>query len=94
MLYPGSGDNIWFGTDQFHYAWKKLEGDFILSANIGFLGKGSHLHRKIGWMVRETLETNSPHVSGTVHGDGLSLAAIQENARGRNRRKKIRHISS
>ena len=68
----GSGENIWFGADQFHYAWKKIEGDFILRANISFIGEGSHLHRKIGWMVRETLETNSPHVSAAVHGDGLT----------------------
>lgn len=68
----GSGENMWFGADQFHYAWKKIEGDFILRANISFIGEGSHLHRKIGWMVRETLETNSPHVSGAVHGDGLT----------------------
>ncbi|HUW93872.1 MAG TPA: hypothetical protein VMV74_11960 [Bacteroidales bacterium] len=68
----GSGENIWFGTDQFHYAWKKIKGDFILRANVEFVGEGSHMHRKIGWMVRESLETNSPHVSGTVHGDGLT----------------------
>ncbi|MBE0668028.1 MAG: PD40 domain-containing protein [Bacteroidales bacterium] len=68
----GSGENIWFGSDQFHYAWKKMSGDFILRANISFTGQGSHMHRKIGWMVRETLDADSPHISGTVHGDGLT----------------------
>ena len=68
----GSGDNIWFGEDQFHYAWKNLSGDFILRANIRFIGEGSHEHRKAGWMIRRSLETGSPHVSGTVHGDGLT----------------------
>jgi TolB protein len=71
-IITGSGDNIWFGEDQFHYAWKKLSGDFILRANIGFIGEGSHEHRKAGWMIRQGLETGSPHVSGTVHGDGLT----------------------
>jgi Tol biopolymer transport system component len=68
----GSGDNIWFGEDQFHFAWKKLKGDFILTAGVSFIGEGSHEHRKAGWMLRHTLDTDSPHVSGTVHGDGLT----------------------
>ncbi len=71
-IITGSGDNIWFGEDQFHYTWKKLSGDFILRANISFIGEGSHEHRKAGWMIRQSLETGSPHVSGTVHGDGLT----------------------
>ena len=68
----GSGDNIWFGEDQFPFAWKKLTGDFILRADLRFIGEGSHEHRKAGWMIRSDLETGSPHVSATVHGDGLT----------------------
>ena len=68
----GSGDNIWFSNDQFHFAWKKLEGDFILTANVQFIGEGSHLHRKAGWMIRQSLDPNSEHISATVHGDGLT----------------------
>ena len=71
-LLTGSGENIWFGEDQFHFAWKKMKGDFILQADITFIGEGSHAHRKAGWMIRQNLETGSPHVSGTVHGDGLT----------------------
>lgn len=68
----GSGDNIWSGHDQFHFAWKKLNGDFILQANIRFVGAGSHAHRKIGWMLRKSLDTTSPLIAATVHGDGLT----------------------
>src|SRR5659263_173418 len=68
----GSGDNIWFGGDQFHFAWKKLKGDFILSASVQFIGEGSHLHRKAGWMIRQSLDPGSEHISATVHGDGLT----------------------
>jgi WD40 repeat protein len=71
-LLTGSGDNIWFGEDQFHFAWKKLKGDFILRADVRFIGEGSHAHRKAGWMIRRSLDTGSPHVSGTVHDDGLA----------------------
>ncbi len=71
-IVTGSGDNIWFGEDQFHFAWKKMKGDFILTADVSFIGVGSHEHRKAGWMLRQTLDTDSPHVCGTVHGDGLT----------------------
>lgn len=69
----GSGYNIWFGRDEFHYTHKKLSGDFIATANFQFLGKGTDPHRKIGWMVRGSLEEDAPHMSATLHGDGLTV---------------------
>src|ERR1700743_2453415 len=46
----GSGANIWFDHAAFHYVWKKIKGDFILTTRAEFLGKGVELHRKMGWM--------------------------------------------
>ena len=46
----GSGYNIWFGRDEFQFLYKKLSGDFILTANFEFAGKGKEAHRKTGWM--------------------------------------------
>jgi Tol biopolymer transport system component len=69
----GSGYNIWFERDEFHYAYKKITGDFILTANFAFVGKGVDPHRKIGWMVRESLDDNSAHYSAVLHGDGLTV---------------------
>ena len=51
-----AGTNMWFGRDQFHFAWKKLKGDFILRTRFAFEGKGVDAHRKVGWMVRPTLD--------------------------------------
>jgi TolB protein len=68
----GSGTNIWANTDEFHFVWKKLKGNFILRTNAEFIGKGVELHRKWGFMVRKTLEGNSAHVNAVVHGDGLT----------------------
>ena len=68
----GSGANIWFTKDEFHYAWKKLRGNFILQARVAFVGEGKDAHRKIGWMVRNSLDTAASMVSATVHGDGLT----------------------
>src|SRR6266850_3223215 len=57
----GAGTNMWFGADQFHFAWKKMKGDFILRTRTEFIGKGAIAHRKIGWMVRPNLEPDAPY---------------------------------
>lgn len=68
----GSGYNIWFDHDEFHYLWKKLDGDFILNTRASFVSKGEDPHRKLGWMIRSGLEGDAAHVSAAVHGDGLT----------------------
>ena len=69
----GAGYNIWFGRDEFHYLYKPLKGDFILTADFEFVGKGTDPHRKIGWMVRPSTDDNARHVSAVAHGDGLTV---------------------
>nr|WP_294946221.1 hypothetical protein [uncultured Mucilaginibacter sp.] len=68
----GAGTNIWANTDEFHFVWKKMTGDFVLRTNAEFIGKGTDPHRKWGWMVRKSLDGNSAHVNAVVHGDGLT----------------------
>ncbi len=69
----GSGYNIWFARDEFHYLYNKIKGDFILTANFNFVGKGTEAHRKTGWMLRESADENSLQISGVLHGDGLTV---------------------
>jgi TolB protein len=69
----GSGYNIWFGRDEFHYLYKKLSGDFILTANFEFSASEGDPHRKIGWMVRQSADSNAVHYSAVLHGDGLTV---------------------
>jgi Tol biopolymer transport system component len=69
----GSGYNIWFERDEFHYMYNKIKGDFILTANFRLEGKGTEPHRKTGWMLRESLDDDSPQISAVLHGDGLTL---------------------
>ncbi len=66
------GYNIWFERDEFQYAHKKITGDFIITANFSLIGEGVDPHRKIGLMLRESLEDNAAHITGTLHGDGLT----------------------
>lgn len=68
-----AGYNIWFNRDEFQYAFRKLKGDFILTANVQLIGEGKDPHRKIGWMVRASEQDDAAHVSATIHGDGLTV---------------------
>ena len=78
-IISGSGQNMWFKNDDFHFAWKEMSGDFILTAHFEFIGKGVDPHRKVGWMVRQTLETDSPYADAVVHGDGLTSLQFRHN---------------
>ncbi len=69
----GSGYNIWFERDEFHFLFNKIKGDFILTADFRFEGKGTNNHRKTGWMIRWSTGEKSPHISAVVHGDGLTV---------------------
>ena len=68
----GSGANMWADRDQFHFVWKRMKGNFILTTRAQFIGEGVEQHRKIGWMVRSSLDSGSMHVNAAVHGDGLT----------------------
>ena len=68
----GSGINMWGENDQFQFLYKSIQGDFILRAQLNFVGAGTDPHRKIGWIIRNNLSSNSPQVNATVHGDGLT----------------------
>lgn len=72
-----SGSNMWAGNDEFHFAWKKLSGDFILQARVEFLGAGVDPHRKTGLIIRSSLEPGSPHVNVSRHGDGLTSLQVR-----------------
>ena len=68
----GAGENIWATHDEFHFVYNKMKGDFIVTTQAAFIGKGVEEHRKWGWMIRASLDTSSAHVNAVVHGDGLT----------------------
>jgi WD40 repeat protein len=75
----GSGTNMWGNNDQFHFLWKLMKGDFILRTRVGFIGKGVEPHRKVGWMVRPSLDPSAPYVDCAEHGDGLTSLQYRQN---------------
>jgi len=69
----GGGANIWFNKDEFHFVYKKMKGDFILTADFEFTGDtvGAVGHRKIGWMIRESTDEGAASANACKHIDGL-----------------------
>ncbi|MFW5831344.1 MAG: TolB family protein, partial [Prolixibacteraceae bacterium] len=78
FLLEGAGYNIWFDRDEFHFVYQKVKGDFILSANLSFLGDGINPHRKIGLMIRNSDAEDAVYMDGTIHGDGLTSLQYRE----------------
>jgi hypothetical protein len=74
----GGGMNVWGNLDQHFYAWKKVKGDFSMTAKVAFEGPGVVAHRKIGIMIRDALtgESRCAHIS--IHGDGLTSLQYRE----------------
>jgi hypothetical protein len=68
----GSGENMWFDSDAFHFVWKKVSGDVALTADISFLGQGVNPHRKAVLMFRQTLDADSAYADVALHGEGLT----------------------
>src|SRR6267143_4089887 len=60
-----AGLNMWADRDEFHFLWKWMKGDFILQARVEFIGKGVDPHRKLGWIVRSTVDEDSPYADAT-----------------------------
>jgi TolB protein len=68
----GSGTNMWFTSDEFHFVWKRLSSaDLTLSADISFPEAGGDPHRKAAIIVRDSLSPDAAYADIAVHGDGL-----------------------
>ena len=67
----GSGQNMWGTRDDFHFVWRRIAGNFILSTRARFVSAGVEEHRKIGWTIRPSLDTSGAHVTAALHGNGL-----------------------
>ena len=76
----GAGYNVWGDHDEFQFVYKKMTGDFILYTEAAFLGDWVDYHKKVGWMVRKTLDGNAPHINAVEHGDGLTSLQFRKTA--------------
>ena len=46
------GTNMWGSRDEFQFAWRKMNGDFLIRTHVAFAGAGADPHRKIGVIIR------------------------------------------
>jgi len=75
----GSGDNMWFGQDEFYFAWKKISADELtFTASISVLDATGNAHRKGVLMVRQSLDGDSPYVDVARHAEGLTSLQYRE----------------
>lgn len=74
----GSGANMWFTNDAFHFVWKQVSGDVKLTAAIRFLSAGGIDHRKACLLIRQSLEPDSPYADAAQHGAGLTSLQFRE----------------
>ena len=74
----GAGVNLWNEKDACQLVWKKVTGDFLLEGEVSFEGEGVNGHRKIGFMIRESLDEDSRYADIAIHGDGLTSLQYRE----------------
>jgi hypothetical protein len=70
----GSGTDIWNNGDQFHYAYKTLNGDGTMIARVVSIGAGTNTWAKGGVMIRQSLAAGSTHayMPITANSDGTA----------------------
>ena len=78
----GAGANMWAAKDEFHFLWRRVSGDFSLTATVRFLKQESPSHRKAALMARQDLDTDSPYMDAAVHGSGLTELQFRESPGG------------
>jgi len=66
----GAGKGIGSHKDEIHYTYRKMSGNFILRAHIKKTDDNRDPSGRTGWMIRHSLEANSPAVSASVSGKG------------------------
>jgi hypothetical protein len=73
----GNGEDIWYKSDQFHFAYTRLSGDGMIVARVVDNGSGSDSWAKGGVMIRETLNQNSKHAMMAITGGDGGGKAFQ-----------------
>jgi TolB protein len=77
-LVAGGGENMWFDNDAFHFAWRRIDGDVSLAADIRWIGTGGNPHRKACLLIRQSLDPDAAYADAALHGDGLTSLQYRE----------------
>ena len=74
----GSGENMWFATDAFHFVWKKVSDNVSLTADISFANTGGNAHKKAVLMFRQSLDPDSVYADVALHGNGMTALQYRD----------------
>ncbi len=74
----GSGENMWFTTDAFHFVWKKVSDNVSLTADISFGNREGNEHKKAVLMFRQSLDPDSAYADVALHASGLTSLQYRE----------------
>jgi hypothetical protein len=66
-----AGYNIWYQRDEFHYLWKKMNGDVSLAANVVWPDINDFHDRKVALVIRDSLDDDSREILAAQHGNGM-----------------------
>ncbi|MGA2751006.1 MAG: hypothetical protein ABSG59_19735 [Verrucomicrobiota bacterium] len=77
-IVSGSGSNMWFANDAFHFVWKKISGDARVTADIRVLDTDGAPHRKACLLIRQSLAPDSLYADAALHGNGLTSLQYRE----------------
>ncbi len=71
-----AGANLWAKQDAFHFVWKKMRGDFVLTADVTWppraYAHAPNPHRKALLMIRQSLDSDAVYADVAQHGIGLT----------------------
>lgn len=76
----GGGENMWFGSDELFFVYKRAEGDLSLAADIAWPDAGGDPHKKACLIIRQSLEPDAAYADAVIHGDGLCSIQYRETA--------------
>ena len=76
----GGGANMWSTADAFHFLWKQMSGDCMLTADVRILGTEGNPHRKACLLIRQSLTADSAYVDVALHGNGLTALQYRDAA--------------
>ncbi len=69
-LLTGGGADMWSTSDQFRLAWRQVDGDAALDADIVFPGSVPQPLQKAVLIFRQSLAPDAPYADIAIHGDG------------------------
>ena len=66
-----AGYNIWYQRDEFHFLWKKMNGDVSLAGGVTWPHMDDFHDRKVALVVRDSLDDDSREIVAAQHGNGM-----------------------